>query len=176
MEISDAYRYCPVCGTKRERLTPSRPFRCGSCGHTSFFGPVTAVGTVITNKLGQVLLIERAKEPGLGKLGLPGGFVDPGEGAEFAARREIQEEIGISVGEMRYLMTAPNSYAYHGIVLPVLDIFFSANITDDDKAILHDDSEVSAWMWAELSSDILSRMAFPSNRLALECFLDGATR
>ncbi len=171
MEISQAYRFCPVCGTKREKLTPARPFRCQSCGHTSFFGPVTAVGTVITNQLGQVLLIERAKEPGLGKLGLPGGFVDPGEGAELAARREIHEEIGIAVGEMRYLMTAPNSYAYHGIDLPVLDIFFSANF-NEDKEISHDDSEVSAWMWVELSAAILARMAFPSNRQALECFLD----
>ncbi len=170
MEISQAYRFCPVCGAKREKLNPARPFRCESCGHTSFFGPVTAVGTVITNKLGQILLIERAKDPGLGKLGLPGGFVDPGEGAELAARREIHEEIGISVGEMRYLMTAPNSYAYHGINLPVLDIFFSANF-NDDKEISHDDSEVSAWMWVELSPAILARMAFSSNRQALECFL-----
>ncbi len=171
MEISEAYRFCPVCGTKREKLAPARPFRCGACGHTSFFGPVTAVGTVITNKLGQVLLIERAKEPGLGKLGLPGGFVDPGEGAELAARREIKEEIGISVGAMRYIMTAPNSYTYHGIVLPVLDIFFCANITDE-REILHDESEVSSWMWVHLSPEILERMAFPSNRQALESFLD----
>ena len=170
MEISEAYRFCPLCGTPRKKLTPARPFRCESCGHTSFFGPVTAVGTVITNKVGEVLLIERAKEPGMGKLGLPGGFVDPNEAADVAARREIQEELGISVGEIRYLMTAPNFYAYHGIALPVLDIFYSASIADG-KEILHDDSEVSAWMWVKLSPEILDRMAFPSNRQALECFL-----
>ena len=100
MEISQAYRFCPVCGAKREKLTPTRPFRCESCGHTSFFGPVTAVGGVIANLEGQVLLIERAREPGLGKLGMPGGFVDPNESAEVALRREIQEELGIAVGKM----------------------------------------------------------------------------
>jgi ADP-ribose pyrophosphatase len=170
MEISQAYPFCPVCGTKREKLSPARPFRCESCGHTSFFGPVTAVGAVITNPMGQVLLIERAKDPGLGMLGMPGGFVDPNEGAEVALRREIQEEVGISVGNLNFLMTAPNSYSYQGIVLPVLDIFFSARVSEDQE-IAHDDSEVSAWMWTELTPEILDRIAFQSNRQALECFL-----
>lgn len=171
MEISQAYRFCPVCGVKREKLAPTRPFRCESCGHTSFFGPVTAVGGVITDQEGRVLLIERAREPGLGKLGMPGGFVDPNEGAEVALRREIQEEVGIAVGKLTFLMTAPNSYSYHGVVLPVLDIFFSA-IVMDDQEIVHDDSEVSAWMWTDLTSEILDRLAFHSNRQALERFLE----
>ena len=169
MEISQAYRFCPICGEKRVRLSPSRPFRCESCGHTSFFGPVTAVGAVIADANGQVLLIERAKEPGLGKLGMPGGFVDPNEGAEVALRREIQEEVGISVGKLQFLMTAPNSYNYQGIVLPVLDLFFSASVSEDQE-ITHDDSEVSAWMWTELTAEILARVAFESNRQALEFF------
>ena len=170
MEISQVYRFCPACGTRRERFTPLRPFRCEFCGHTSFFGPVTAVGAVITNKEGLVLLIQRAKEPELGKLGMPGGFVDPNEAAEIALRREIQEEVGISVGNLTFLMTAPNTYSYHGVALPVLDIFYTVNVLDDQE-ISHDDSEVSAWMWTELSPEILNRLAFPSNRQAMEKFL-----
>ena len=170
MEISQAYQFCPRCGTKREKLIPARPFRCESCGYTSFFGPVTAVGAVITNQMGQVLLIERAKEPGLGMLGMPGGFVDPNEGAEVALRREIIEEVGLSVGQLHFLMTAPNAYSYQGIVLPVLDIFFSTSVSDDQE-IAHDHSEVSAWMWTELRPEILARIAFHSNRQALEFFL-----
>lgn len=170
MEISQAYRFCPACGAKREKFTPLRPFRCEPCGHTSFFGPVTAVGAVITNKEGLVLLIQRAKEPGLGKLGMPGGFVDPNEAAEVALRREIHEEVGISVGKLSFLMTAPNSYAYHGVAIPVLDIFFTASLVEEQE-IAHDDSEVSAWMWTELSPEILDRLAFPSNRQAMDRFL-----
>ena len=173
MEISQAYRFCPICGEKRKKLSPARPFRCESCGHTSFFGPVTAVGAVITNQNGQVLLIERAKEPGLGKLGMPGGFVDPNEGAEVALRREIQEEVGISVGNLQFLMTAPNAYKYEGIVLPVLDIFFSTSVSEGQE-IAHDDSEVSAWIWTQLTPEILGRIAFESNRQALEFFLSRA--
>ncbi len=101
---------------------------------------------------------------------MPGGFVDPNEGAEVALRREILEEVGISVGNLHFLMTAPNSYSYQGIVLPVLDIFFSARAFEDQE-IAHDDSEVSAWMWTELTPQILARIAFHSNRQALEFFL-----
>ncbi len=103
-------------------------------------------------------------------LGMPGGFVDPDEGAEVALRREIREEVGISVGHLTFLMTAPNSYSYHGIVHPVLDIFFCASVAEDQE-IAQDVSEVSAWMWTELTPEILARIAFPSNRHALERFL-----
>ncbi len=170
MEISQAYRFCPHCGVKRELFSPARPFRCDGCGFTSFFSPVTAVGAVITNPQGRILLIERARDPGKGMLGMPGGFVDPNESAEEALRREILEEVGLSVGELTFLTTAPNSYTYHGIVLPVLDIFFSARIANEQE-IEHDDSEVSAWMWTEVGPEVLSRMAFASNRLALERFM-----
>ncbi len=169
MELSEAYRFCPACGAQRANGSPRRPFRCERCGHTSFFGPVTAVGAIIFDGLGQVLLIERAREPGMGKLGLPGGFVDPNESAEHAARREIEEELGISVGQMHFLMTAPNSYIYRGVVLPVLDIFFSACMVNGQN-IRQEASEVSAWMWSSVSTEILDRMAFPSNRQALETF------
>lgn len=170
MEISEAYRFCPRCGTERQQVQQTRPFRCTQCHHMNFFGPVAAVGAVITNSLGQVLLIERAKEPGLGKLGMPGGFVDPGESAEIAVRREIQEEVGIEVGPLTFLMSAPNSYPFQGVDSPVLDIFFHAEaIANQD--IKAEASEVSAWMWTSVSAELLDRMAFLSNRLALEFYL-----
>lgn len=43
-----------------------------------------------------VLLIERGNEPYRGCLALPGGFVDPGETGEQAARRELAEETGVA--------------------------------------------------------------------------------
>jgi ADP-ribose pyrophosphatase len=170
MEISEAYRFCPACGVKRDAYATARPFRCSACGHTSFFGPVTAVGAVVLNEHGQVLLIERAKDPGKGKLGMPGGFVDPNEAAEVALRREIREEVGIEVEDFAFLMTAPNSYSYQGIVNPVLDIFFQTNIKAG-QSILAESSEVSSWMWTDLNEEVLSNMAFASNRQALDFYL-----
>ena len=53
------------------------------------------------NKLEGIVLIER-KNPPLG-LALPGGFVEIGESCEDACRREMQEEISLSV-EIEYLL------------------------------------------------------------------------
>ena len=174
MEISLAYRFCPLCGSQRDMESQSRPFKCLACDHTSFFGPVGAVGAIVTNNQGQVLLIERAREPGLGKLGMPGGFVDPNESAEVALRREIGEEVGVQVGRLVFLMTAPNAYKYQGIVYPVLDLYYQTELVDG-QSIAPEASEVSSWMWTELTSQVLDRIAFPSNRQALEFFMKQST-
>jgi ADP-ribose pyrophosphatase YjhB (NUDIX family) len=131
---------------------------------------VAAVGGVITNSEGRILLIERAKDPGRGKLGMPGGFVDPYESSELALRRETREEVGLEVGELTFLMTAPNSYVYQGVVNPVLDIFYTARVLDG-QSIRAEASEVSSWMWIDPDQSVLDRMAFDSNRQAIRAFL-----
>ncbi len=50
-----------------------------------------------------VLLIERGHDPYRGRLALPGGFVEPGEAAEQAARRELAEETGIAEAPERFV-------------------------------------------------------------------------
>jgi 8-oxo-dGTP diphosphatase len=51
----------------------------------------------------QALLIERAEEPFVGQLALPGGFVRPDEDLEDAAMRELEEETGIQVAHLEQL-------------------------------------------------------------------------
>lgn len=52
-----------------------------------------------------VLLIERARPPYRGHWTLPGGRIEPGEAPEDCARREIREELGITVRTLTPLMS-----------------------------------------------------------------------
>lgn len=56
--------------------------------------PTPAVG-VVCFRDDEVLLIRRGTPPRLGEWSLPGGRIEPGEGALDAARRELMEETGI---------------------------------------------------------------------------------
>jgi 8-oxo-dGTP diphosphatase len=66
-------------------------------------GKFTAsVGVIITNAAGKVLLLDHLLRPGSG-WGIPGGFLEHGEQPESAARREIREEAGIELENLKML-------------------------------------------------------------------------
>ena len=60
---------------------------------------VTA-GAVVTDSSGRVLLLKHRFRPGLG-WGMPGGFIEAGEQPEAALRRELREEIGLEVEQLK---------------------------------------------------------------------------
>ncbi|MFN4225582.1 MAG: NUDIX domain-containing protein [Hyphomonas sp.] len=59
--------------------------------------PEAGCGAAIVNQEGQILLIQRLRQPEAGAWGLPGGKIDFGEPAAQTARREILEELGIGI-------------------------------------------------------------------------------
>ncbi len=85
--IESFFKFCPNCATENPDLG-AVPFHCSECGYAQFFGPVAAVGGLIGNDQNQLLLVRRVRNPGKGKWGLPGGFVDRDESIEQALARE----------------------------------------------------------------------------------------
>ncbi|HST76627.1 MAG TPA: NUDIX hydrolase [Acetobacteraceae bacterium] len=61
--------------------------------------PIVGIGVVVL-KPGAVLLVRRGKPPNMGAWSLPGGAQEVGETAEAAARRELMEETGVTVGPL----------------------------------------------------------------------------
>jgi 8-oxo-dGTP diphosphatase len=58
---------------------------------------VPAVGAVVRDDRDRLLLVRRGQEPGLGRWSLPCGRVEPGESAQQALVREVQEETGLRI-------------------------------------------------------------------------------
>tara|TARA_A100001391_G_scaffold131611_1_gene90811 strand:+ start:1080 stop:1637 length:558 start_codon:yes stop_codon:yes gene_type:complete len=167
--IEDAFAFCPRCAAPN--LTPgSIPFRCGSCGLAIYFGPVAAVGALILDEEGRLLLVRRARDPGMHQWGLPGGFVDQGETAEQALRREVLEETQLIMVQSELLTTGPNRYTHTGATADVLDLFYLCRVKSTQPVILAP-SELCEYRWCVPGADILGNMAFPSNRKAIELWL-----
>lgn len=167
--IESVYRYCPRCGEASTQVGKI-PFRCVRCGMASFFGPVAAVGGLVMNDRNELLLVRRACDPGKGCWGLPGGFVDRNETIEEALAREVKEETQLVITSCELLITHPNQYNYHGVVAPVIDLFYCCEVESPDQISLAVD-ELDHHVWVHPTAEHLEKMAFPSNRIAVEYLL-----
>jgi ADP-ribose pyrophosphatase YjhB (NUDIX family) len=132
------YLYCYHCGTKTISKTIDGRQRsyCERCNLPLYENPVPSVAVVITNQLGQVLLVRRNVEPGIGEWCLPGGFIEIGETPQQAAVREINEEIGININDPQLLGIGSHLNGYYG---DVLIIGFHVKIDAGVKMIPGDD-------------------------------------
>jgi NAD+ diphosphatase len=168
-----SFAYCPRCGASAGRV-PQGPFRCAACGYVLFFNAATAVAALLVRDGGPALFIRRAKDPGKGLLGLPGGFVDDGETAEEALAREVREEVGLETGPLAYLSSHPNLYEYRSITYATLDIFFTARAEHPERAAALDAVERIEWI-DPLAVDP-GEIAFDSMRAALGVYRSRVTR
>jgi ADP-ribose pyrophosphatase YjhB (NUDIX family) len=167
--LTPLYRHCPRCGADSVKPSP-RAFGCARCGLHLHLNAAVAVAAILTDPSGRVLLIRRGREPGKGDFSVPGGFVDPGESAEDALRREVREEVNLDLADPRFLCSFPNRYAYRGVAYPVVDLVFTAGAVSWD-VLRGSDDEVDELVLAAPDTIPLDRIAFPSIRKALERFV-----
>ena len=156
------FRFCPRCGAPRQD-GGGNPFRCIACDFMLFGNPAVAVGAFVQDDHGRVLWVRRAKDPGKGLLGLPGGFIDANERLEEALVREVREETALAVTQWAFLASFPNTYAFQGCTYPVLDLFCTARVSGVAVA---DPDEVSAMLWLPPEEVTADAIAFPSVRAA----------
>lgn len=163
------FEYCPSCGRAGISFAGDKELRCRSCSFTYFHNVAAAVAAILEFD-GRIILIRRSREPGKGKLDLPGGFADPGENAEEAIAREVKEELHIDIGTVTYSGSWPNVYEYKGVTYRTCDLFFHSKI--DALPADCDPTEVAELVLLAPAEILLDQIAFQSTRLFLTRFIE----
>lgn len=101
-----AHPMCSRCGTPTEVAAAGWVRRCPHDGHEHYPRTDPAVIVLVRDEQDRALLGRQARwEPGW--YSTLAGFIEPGESAEDAVRREVAEESGVRVGEVVYLGSQP---------------------------------------------------------------------
>jgi 8-oxo-dGTP diphosphatase len=134
-----------------EQLPKNKP--CPHCGRYANRG-VSIDALIVKNN--KILLIKRGSEPFKGFWGIPGGYVDWEESAEEAVKREVSEELGLTVKTVQFIgiYTDPKRHPNQTI-----DIAYAATISGEPK--IGDDAQ--AFQWADL--DNLPELAFDHKKI-----------
>jgi NAD+ diphosphatase len=100
-------KYCGVCGSPMKLDTPISK-RCTECGKEVW--PQLATAVIVLIHRGEEVLLVRARNFRGDFYGLVAGFVETGETLEEAVRREVHEETGIEIENIRYFASQPWPY------------------------------------------------------------------
>ncbi len=133
-----AHQYCGRCGGALWLGDSGYVARCEDCERQHFPRTDPAVIMLIVDDADRALLGRQPSWP-QGRWSTLAGFVDPGESLEQAVRREVMEEAGIEVGEVRYFGNQPWPFPSSLMVG-----FFGRAITTD---IQIDDDELEGARW-----------------------------
>src|SRR4051794_13612884 len=100
------HRFCGVCGAPCEPRSAGHAQVCTACG-TQHFPRTDPAVIMLVHRGDRALLGHSQRFPTSTMYSTLAGFVEPGESLEEAVAREVLEEVGVSVGAVRYHSSQP---------------------------------------------------------------------
>ena len=137
------HRFCANCGTETAIFRAGWGRRCPNC-HAEHFPRVDPVVIMIAEHEGRALLGRQSAWPP-GRYSALAGFLEPGESIAEAVAREIMEEAGVRVTDVRYIASQPWPF-------PSSLMIACVGMAEDD-AITLDTHELEDAIW--VSRDIV---------------------
>lgn len=108
MEWDRTHQYCGACATPMTQLAHERAKRCPNCDLVNY--PRLSPAVIVLIARGDEILLARAPRFREGLYSILAGFVEPGESLEEATIREVREEAGIEIKNLRYFGSQPWPY------------------------------------------------------------------
>jgi NAD+ diphosphatase len=133
-------RFCGHCGTPMIHSFTERAMRCPVCDKLNY--PVIAPSVIVAVTNGDKVLLTRyqVSHSSYRNYALIAGYVETGEMVEDTVRREVMEEVGLKVKNIRYYKSQP--WSFSGALL----LGFFCEVDGDDEIVL-DESELEEAIW-----------------------------
>lgn len=136
----ETHKFCGVCGKKLVPDTKERMMLCPHCKAT--FYPVISPAVIIAVRDKNRLLLSKYAGRGTKRYALIAGFTEIGETLEQTVQREVMEEVGLKVKNIRYYKSQP--WGLSGTLLAG----FWCDLDGDDRITL-DEEELASAQWFE---------------------------
>ena len=137
MEWDRTHQFCGVCGTPTEARASERVRVCPACAHSVY--PRVAPAVMMLLRKGRELLLGRSPHFQSGVYSALAGFVEPGEALEACVAREVLEEVGVQVENLRYFGSQSWPFA-HSLMLA-----FFADYAGGEIVLQADEIEDAQW-------------------------------
>lgn len=143
LQLNNWYRsnqFCGRCGKSMTLDHVERMLRCEDCGNMVY--PKICPGVIVAVTDGNRLLLTKYNRPGTVNYSLVAGFTEIGETLEETVAREVMEEVGLKVKNLRYYKSQPWSFS------STLLCGFYCDV-DGDPNIILDQDELAVAEWFE---------------------------
>ena len=131
-------KFCGKCGKPTVLKNNERAIFCSTCQVTKY--PVISPAIIVAVLRGDKILLARGPNWRENYFSLVAGYVDVGESIEDAVAREVKEEVGLDIKNIRYYKSQPWPFSGSMMIGYIAD-------ADDNQSILIDNNEIAEAAW-----------------------------
>jgi NAD+ diphosphatase len=162
VEWDRTHQFCGQCGTPLKIKTTERAKECPRCGLLHF--PRLSPAIIVLVERGRELLLARSRHFLPGMYSVIAGFVEPGESLEQAVVREVREEVGLTIKDIRYF-GSQNWPFPHSLMIGFTATYAGGEISLNDEEI-----EAADWFAADALPPIPGKISIA--RKLIDWFLE----